>query len=134
MVQNGRTLVILLGCVALLGCYRSTLVVRSEPSGGEAYLDGAPIGQTPLEHQFLWYGEHYVKVEKPGYATKSQKVFLTNPPYAVIPLDLFLTILPVPITDRHYANVFLEPAGEAGSATEEAAGIIAPATVEAATP
>jgi hypothetical protein len=48
--------------------------VRSTPEGASVRLDGAAVGQTPLDLQGIAQGKHTVLVEKEGYATAIRSV------------------------------------------------------------
>lgn len=61
---------LLVAAILIAGC-SETVSVRSGPSGAVVYLDGKPIGTTPLDYSLprSEVGEpHRVRVEKTGYA------------------------------------------------------------------
>jgi hypothetical protein len=59
----------LLPALALLaGCStRRVLVIGSDPPGARAYVNGVYVGTTPVEHEFVYYGDFDVRLEKPGW-------------------------------------------------------------------
>jgi PEGA domain len=99
-------------CLAVLlltsGCISRSLMVESEPAGGEVYFNGHKKGVTPVEFNFKWYGKHKVTVEKEGYQPASKIVELRAPLHHKMPLDLVTSALPVKSTDNHQVKFELE--------------------------
>ncbi|MFC1610384.1 PEGA domain-containing protein [Myxococcota bacterium] len=54
---------------AVLRAGLSTLVLRSNPDGGVAYLDGKKRGKTPLSVSEIPAGKHGLRVVRPGFVT-----------------------------------------------------------------
>lgn len=100
---------VLLACVAVVGCAQRRVVVRSDPPGAECFFDGKPVGTTPAEFDFLWYGGHRVALRKEGYRPVEEVVRLSAPFYMYVPLDLAAELSPVPVRDRHELDFTLEP-------------------------
>jgi TonB family protein len=48
------------------GSREGVLLVDSEPSGAEVYLDGKPLGATPVAGVEVSFGRHVLRVEKDG--------------------------------------------------------------------
>ena len=104
---------LLVAAILIAGC-SETVSVRSGPSGAVVYLDGKPIGTTPLDYSLprSEVGEpHRVRVEKTGYApvesdlrTRWAKGRVTG---AVFTLGLLALIRPMRSVDPVFAE--LEP-------------------------
>jgi hypothetical protein len=77
-------------------------LIDSNPAGATVYLDSHPVpGTTPVEFELDWYGPHTVTLVRDGYPPSKQVIDVKCPVYLWIPLDLFVTLLPFPVTDRH---------------------------------
>ena len=49
--------------LCLAGCVERLISVRSDPPGAAVLLDGDPVGVTPVEVPYTWYGTRDVTVE-----------------------------------------------------------------------
>ncbi|MFH1741812.1 MAG: PEGA domain-containing protein [bacterium] len=84
------------------GCLKTVAVIDSSPSGAEVYYDSHLLpDKTPMEFEVDWYGLHTVTLVHDGYPASKQVVDIKCPKHLWIPLDLIVTLLPFPITDRH---------------------------------
>lgn len=106
--------VALLGCTTLVlymsgGCVERTLSVQSNPPGALVYLNDQEVGRTPMQREFLWYGDYEVTLRKDGYQTLKTSKTVIAPIYEWVPLDLIAEILPIHFKDRHYATFTLQP-------------------------
>jgi hypothetical protein len=120
-------LVLLLAAAgAAAGCVERTLRIRSEPPGLDVTLNGRPVGTTPVEVPFSWYGT--VRLETPptdldgdGWPEVRRHVALVDLPmpwYQWFPFDFFTdNLVPVTIHDEHEAWVLPLVRGE--PSTEE---------------
>ena len=90
--------------LALPGCMKRVLEVRSEPEGAAVYVNGEEAGTTPLDHPFTFYGTVEVTLRAPGYLSHRQLVDLPVPWYQFFPLDLVSDLLPI----RHSEAVDVE--------------------------
>src|SRR5690606_1796746 len=67
-----RTLLIaLLLTVALTGCVRRRLTVRSDPPGALVLIDDQEIGHTPVATSYVYYGTRKIQLIKDGYETQT---------------------------------------------------------------
>lgn len=124
------SLFLTLGAFVLMtsGCLRSRVVITSEPSDAEIVWRGEPYGATPVEIPFIWYWYYDYEISKPGYEKIEMIERFRTPPWAIFPLDLFLEILPVPITDTRRRHYILKPIDDVVGDLEE------PALSDAETP
>lgn len=103
-------LITLTASAVLFGaCIRSRLIVTTEPPGATVTFHHEERGDTPISIPFIWYWYYEVKVEKPGYKPLAEVEFLAPRPWLVMPLDLVMEILPIPIIDNHRRHYVLEP-------------------------
>ncbi|RME03509.1 MAG: PEGA domain-containing protein [Planctomycetota bacterium] len=93
----------------LLGCVERILILRSDPPGAEAYLDGKRIGKTPLFLEFTHYGGREIILKKNGYQLLVKNIQLQPPIYEIFPLDfVFEILLPLSLQDIHTYHFKLE--------------------------
>ena len=101
---------LLLGvCLLLGGCIRSRVQITSEPNGAEVIWRGQPYGATPVTIPFIWYWYYDFALEKPGYHRTEVFERFRTPPWFLIPMDLFVELLPIPIHDTRHRHYELEP-------------------------
>ena len=90
--------------VALPGCVRRRLLVRSNPPGAMVYVDNQPIGTTPCATSFIYYGTREIRLVKPGYETLTVNQPIPAPWYELPPLD-FVSENAVPSEIQDYRTV-----------------------------
>ncbi len=49
-----------------LGCVKRNILITTEPSGALVWVNDREVGKTPIEIDFLYYGEYDVRIEKSG--------------------------------------------------------------------
>ena len=79
------TLSILSAC----GCVHRRMTITSDPPGAMVYIDNHEIGQTPISHDFTYYGTRNFRLEMDGYETVNELREIKPPWYQVPPLDFF---------------------------------------------
>lgn len=90
------------------GCIRQTLTVRSVPAGAEVFVDGAHVGQTPLDYGFSSYGTREVVLRNRGFQTHRQEVELSAPWYTWPVFDFVTEVIwPLTIEDNRVVQVVL---------------------------
>jgi hypothetical protein len=78
-----------LALLCLGGCMQRRMTLVSNPPGATAYVDGVEIGQTPVSHDFIYYGTREIRLVKDGYETLTVMQPMSAPWYQVPPLDFF---------------------------------------------
>ncbi len=105
-----RTLIIIaLITLASSGCVRSSLTIKSNPTGALLFIDGQLLGETPVTIDFDHYGHHEILLRLPTsvtselkYAPKREVIEVSPPWYLLFPFDFFVDFFyPVPIHDHH---------------------------------
>lgn len=86
------TWLILAGVLATLptGCVTRRYLITSDPPGAIVYRDGQPIGPTPVEEPFIYYGKYRFRLVKDGYAPLDVEPELCPPWYQIPGID-FIT-------------------------------------------
>jgi hypothetical protein len=74
-------------CLALPGCVRRVLMVRSDPEGALVSIDRQTVGQTPVAVPFTYYGTREIRLEKDGYELLETKERLRPPWYEWFPIS-----------------------------------------------
>ncbi len=83
------------GLLALSGCIERRIRVTSEPSGARVFLNDEPIGTTPCEARFTFYGTYDVRLELDGYESIHEARTARAPLHEYPGIDLVATALPV---------------------------------------
>jgi len=83
------------GLVAgLAGCAQKVIEITTEPSGALVTLNDVPVGRTPLQTEFTYYGDYDIQVRKDGYEPIRTKATASTPLYERAPLDLATAPIP----------------------------------------
>lgn len=105
MFLPGTVLALLLG-----GCVERKLTIVTQPSEAVVWLNDEEIGTTPVTVSFNWYGDYYVRIEKPGYAILNTHRPLKRPLHDHFPFDFIAEVLwPGNITDDYQWGFELQP-------------------------
>jgi hypothetical protein len=81
--------VVLCSTGLLTGCIERRFVVCSDPPGAVVLVDGKPIGLTPADDHFVYYGDRDITLIKDGYQTLKVKQEVKMPWYEWPGLDFF---------------------------------------------
>jgi len=93
------------------GCVTRTYVISSDPPGAIVYRNGQPIGATPVEENFVYYGKYHFRLVKDGYEPLDVDQDVHAPCYEYPPLDAVSEILnPYKLRDVHRFHYLLQPA------------------------
>lgn len=99
-----------LGILGLAGCVRREMVITSEPSGADIWVNEQWHGKTPYRLPFKHYGVFSVRLEKNGYYPMYVKEPLRAPFYQRIGPDLVAeAVVPVTITDNRELHYVMQP-------------------------
>jgi hypothetical protein len=96
-----RTACVLLALVLVgpAGCVTRRFVITSDPPGAMVYRDGQPIGPTPVEQPFVYYGKYRFRLVADGHAPLDVEPELVAPWYELPGID-FVTENLTPFTFR----------------------------------
>ncbi len=96
-VQTLRLTLLLAGILLLLGqvgCVRRTITITSTPPGALVYLNDEEVGRTPVEVDFLYYGEYDVRLVHDGHDPLVTSAHANAPWWDTIGLDLIAEAVP----------------------------------------
>ena len=111
-VARWCVLLLLVVCAIDSGCVRRRMTIRSNPPGALVYVDDhpAPIGTTPVSHDFIYYGTRKFRLVKDGYETLTVKQSIPPPWYQYVPLDFVAeNLVPGEIRDQRCLDFQLRP-------------------------
>lgn len=92
------------------GCVQRRLTIRTDPPGAMAYVDGYPIGTTPISTDFIYYGAREIRLVKDGYETVVAKQRFWPPWYEIPPLDFISeNLVPGELRDQRTLEFRLQP-------------------------
>jgi hypothetical protein len=105
-----RRAVCLVALALLSGCVERRFVIESDPPGALVLLNGQPLGTTPVDGHFTYYGNYTFTLVKDGYQTKKVDQCFNTPWYEIPPID-FVTenLYPAKVEDVRRVSVTLEP-------------------------
>lgn len=110
MKHNGWWVGLAIGMAALSGCVDRRYVVYTDPPGALVLRNGQPIGSSPADDHFVYYGNYHFTIVKDGYETLQVDQKIVSPWYEYPILDFFAeNLTPWPILDRREFHYRLEP-------------------------
>ncbi len=102
---------VLLAAGLATGCVDRRYVVTSDPPGALVYRNGQPIGTTPVDDYFVYYGKYHLTLVKDGYETLQIDPVLQAPWYEIPPLDFFSeNLYPFKVRDIRRLHLQMQPA------------------------
>jgi hypothetical protein len=92
------------------GCVTRRFLITSDPPGAIVFRDGQPIGATPVEDSFIYYGKYHFRLVKDGYEPLDVDEKVRAPWYEYIGIDFFSeNILPFTLRDNQSFHYALQP-------------------------
>lgn len=93
------------------GCVERRFVIESDPPGALVMVNGQPLGATPVDGYFTYYGVYDITLVKDGYQTKQVAQRIGMPWYQVPGVDFVSeNLYPGRIEDVRRYRYCLEPA------------------------
>jgi hypothetical protein len=106
------------------GCVERTITITSEPPGALVWLNEREVGRTPLDVDFLYYGEYDVRLERDGYEPLMTSGHAAAPLWDTIPLDLGAELVPAELRSHVRWHYVLEPRMDDAAALEARAATL----------
>src|SRR5438046_2918895 len=104
------TMTVTLCLLTLSGCVERRYVITSDPPGAIVIRNGQPLGATPVDDHFIYYGKYDFALVKEGYETLHVEQVIPTPWYEYFPLDFISeNLVPYPILDRREFHYQLMP-------------------------
>ena len=112
MYQRGWLLATLLLLLPWLGgCVERRFVITSDPMGAVVHDErGLPLGASPADKQFTYYGKYKFTLVKDGYQTQVIEENVRAPWYQWFGLDFISeNLIPWTIRDVRYLHYTMQP-------------------------
>jgi hypothetical protein len=107
MMRNGWLGLALVVAATSTGCVERRYVVTSDPPGALVFRNGIPLGPSPVDDFFIYYGDYDITLVKDGYETLHVKVKINPPWYEYPPLDFVAeNLFPYTIRDIREGDPF----------------------------
>jgi hypothetical protein len=96
---------------SLGGCVERRYVITTDQQPGAiAYENGKPLGATPADNSFVYYGKYHFTLVANGYQTLQVDECIPTPWYEYPGLDFISeNLVPWTIRDVHHFNYTLQP-------------------------
>jgi len=93
-----------------MGCVERNFHINTDQPGALVYHNGEPIGTTPVDKAFVYYGKHQFMLVKDGYQTQNVVENVPAPWYEYPPLEFMVENLwPFTVHDRRDLQFTLFP-------------------------
>jgi len=110
MAKYSFTVSVALSLLALAGCVKRTITVRTDPAGALVTVNDVEKGRSPVTFPFTWYGEYRVLIEHPEYETLETSKGVPAPIYQWPVIDFVCEVLlPFKFHDPHDWSFTLNP-------------------------
>lgn len=107
MLCASRKIIFVFAALLVAGCVERRFVIESDPPGALVLMNGQPIGATPVDGHFLFYGKYQFTLIKDGYETLNVEEDFRAPWYQYFPIDFISeNIYPGKIDDVRRPNVY----------------------------
>ncbi|HBI43040.1 MAG TPA: hypothetical protein DDY78_09315 [Planctomycetales bacterium] len=115
MKRNFSLWTALVGGALCMGCVDQRYLITSDPPGAMVLRNGVPIGATPVDDHFVYYGKYHFTLIKDGYETLQVDQAIPAPFYEYPPLDFVSeALVPVHLHDVHAFNYQMREAQTIG--------------------
>ncbi len=92
------------------GCVTRSYTIITDPPNAVVYRNGVPIGSTPTDESFLYYGNYHFTIVKEGYETLQVDQQIPSPWYEYPVIDFFSeNVWPFKLRDVHTFNYQMRP-------------------------
>lgn len=92
------------------GCVQRRFVIESDPPGAMVLVNNRPLGATPVDGGFLYYGTYHFTILKDGYEPLHVNQPIDAPVYQYFPLDFVSeNVYPGKIEDVRRFRYQLQP-------------------------
>src|SRR5262245_23206033 len=86
-MRRAGLMAVVAGVLALAGCVERRFVINSDPPGALVLHNNQPIGSSPGDDHFVFYGYHDFTIIKDGYETLHVHQRVPAPWWEYPPLD-----------------------------------------------
>jgi hypothetical protein len=112
-MPRGRIGICALLGLALAGCVERRYVIESDPPGALVLVNGTPLGTTPVDGHFVYYGNYEFTLIKDGYETLHVDQCIRSPWYEYPGVDFVSeNVYPGKLEDVRRFRYALQPAAQ----------------------
>lgn len=95
------------------GCVERRFVIESDPPGALVLVNGQPLGSSPADGHFVYYGNYTFTLIKDGFETLHVDQMIRSPWYQIPPLDFISeNLYPGKLEDVRRFRYALQPAAQ----------------------
>lgn len=105
----------------ITGCVERTITITSDPEGALVYLNDREIGRTPVDVEFIHYGDYDVRLIKEGYEPQLTSGDANAPIWDLPGPDFFAELFPAKLRSDITWHYVLEPVRDDPAALVERA-------------
>jgi hypothetical protein len=110
MRRTACFLALLTATTLLCGCVERRFVIASDPPGSVVLVNNRPVGPTPADVPFVYYGNYHFTLVRDGYETLQVDQCVPPPWYEYPGLDFFAeNLIPWTIRDVRRLNYPMQP-------------------------
>ena len=110
MWPKAKWMGVFLAAGLMSGCVERSYVVETNPPGAFVQVNNQPLGPSPVDGSFIYYGNYEFKIIKEGYETQVVQQEIPLPWYEYWPMEFFVENLwPFKIRDQHRFRYDLVP-------------------------
>ncbi len=110
--MSTRLFVAVLSLAGLAGCVERRMVIMTDPPHAVVFDEkNQPLGASPVDRSFTYYGKYRFRLVKDGYETQVTEEKVRAPWYEWFPLDFISeNLLPWTLRDVRYFRYTLQQA------------------------
>jgi hypothetical protein len=106
-MRNAWLWAVLILVATSAGCVERRYLVTSDPPGALVFRNGMPLGPTPVDDTFIYYGNYELTLVKDGYETLRARVKIDAPWYQYPGIDFISeNLFPYTIRDIREGDQF----------------------------
>jgi hypothetical protein len=110
MKRRAWLLGVLVGAGVLTGCVERRYVITSDPPGALVLRNGQPVGFTPADDYFTYYGNYHFTLIRDGFEPLQVDQQIAPPWYEYPPIDFVAeNLIPWTIYDVRRFNFAMQP-------------------------
>jgi hypothetical protein len=92
------------------GCVERQFTVYTDPPNALVLVNNTPLGPSPADGSFVYYGKYDFTLMAPGYETLHVREDIVSPWYEWFPFDFFFeTLWPFEVKDAHTFHYHMVP-------------------------
>ncbi len=103
------TIVFIFLFASLVGCVKRRISISSNPQGALVWVNDREVGRTPVEFEFLYYGEYDLRLEKEGFEPIMTTRWVKTPVWELPVIDFFAEVVAPDRESNVYWDIELEP-------------------------